>query len=63
MAQFIVHPPGEEVNFGNVSETIFQAVPIVTLAYTCQMNLFSLLFSLKKPTRTRIRGVIYGKCR
>lgn len=28
----------ERVNFGNISESIFRAVPIVTLAYTCQVS-------------------------
>jgi hypothetical protein len=28
----------EKVNFGNISESIFRAVPIVTLAYTCQVS-------------------------
>ena len=28
----------ERVNFGNISESIFRAVPIVTLAYTCQVG-------------------------
>ncbi len=51
---------GEEVNFSNITETIFRAVPIVTLAYTCQMNLFSLLYGLQKPTRSRIRKVLFS---
>lgn len=28
----------ERVNFGNISESVFRAVPIVTLAYTCQVR-------------------------
>jgi len=53
--------PGEQVNFTNVSEAIFRAVPIVTLAYTCQMNLFSLLTTLENPTRKRVRFVFTCK--
>ena len=51
---------GEAVNFLNISETVFRALPIITLAYTCQMNLFPLLSTLKVPTRRNVRRVIYG---
>ncbi|EGD77691.1 hypothetical protein PTSG_12795 [Salpingoeca rosetta] len=51
---------GQDVNFINVTETIFRAMPIITLAYTCQMNLFALLSTLESPTRRNVRRVIYG---
>eukprot|EP00730_Choanoeca_flexa_P020163 TRINITY_DN9859_c0_g1_i2.p1 TRINITY_DN9859_c0_g1~~TRINITY_DN9859_c0_g1_i2.p1 ORF type:complete len:446 (+),score=82.40 TRINITY_DN9859_c0_g1_i2:106-1443(+) len=53
----LVQGTGERVSFANISEAIFRAVPIVTLAYTCQMNLFSLLATLENPTRKRVRFV------
>ncbi|EDQ89351.1 uncharacterized protein MONBRDRAFT_37064 [Monosiga brevicollis MX1] len=53
----IIEGPGEDANFFNLSESVFRALPIVTLAYTCQMNLFSLVTTLHNPTRRRVRNV------
>lgn len=51
----------DKLAFLEVSETIFRALPIITLSFTCQMNLFPLIKVLQHPTRTRVRQVIYGQ--
>lgn len=46
------------MSFAELSEDIFRAFPIVTLAYTCQFNLFPIISSLKSPTKARVRSFV-----
>lgn len=50
----------ETVHFFKLSSEIFRAIPIMTLAFTCHMNLFPIITGLKLPTRRRVRYVTYG---
>eukprot|EP00035_Acanthoeca_spectabilis_P025306 m.457829 g.457829 ORF g.457829 m.457829 type:complete len:484 (+) comp21356_c0_seq1:80-1531(+) len=47
-------------DFFNFSEKIFRAVPIMTLAFTCHMNVMPILTGLKHPTKRRVRQVTWG---
>eukprot|EP00039_Didymoeca_costata_P033131 m.40800 g.40800 ORF g.40800 m.40800 type:complete len:486 (-) comp9712_c0_seq2:64-1521(-) len=48
----------ETPRFAEWSALVFRALPIVTLAYTCQFNIFPIVSSLKRPTRARMQTVI-----
>ncbi|KJE97807.1 hypothetical protein CAOG_07901 [Capsaspora owczarzaki ATCC 30864] len=49
---------GSCVVLAQLSESLFRAIPIITFAFTCQMNIFPIVSELKQPTRKRINLVI-----
>eukprot|EP00729_Bicosta_minor_P017970 gene17970-35255_t len=49
---------GDQISFAELSEDIFRALPIVTLAYTCQFNLFPIISTLKNPSTKRINTFV-----
>mmetsp|Transcript_19423 Transcript_19423/g.57795 ORF Transcript_19423/g.57795 Transcript_19423/m.57795 type:complete len:387 (+) Transcript_19423:369-1529(+) len=50
----------EAGDFVNFSEKIFRAIPIITLAFTCHMNVLPVVTGLKRPTSRRVRQVTWG---
>eukprot|EP00038_Savillea_parva_P001843 m.107828 g.107828 ORF g.107828 m.107828 type:complete len:482 (-) comp10635_c0_seq4:78-1523(-) len=47
-------------DFFNFSAMIFRAIPIITLAFTCHMNVLPVVTGLKHPTKRRVRQVTIG---
>jgi len=47
-------------DFLDFSDRIFRALPIMTLAFTCHMNIFSIISGLRLPTVKRVRYVTSG---
>lgn len=50
----------KSVHFLSLSDDIFRSVPIMTLAFTCHMNIFPIITGLKLPTRRRVEHVTMG---
>ena len=50
----------ESVHFLSLADDIFRSVPIMTLAFTCHMNIFPIITGLKLPTRRRVEHVTMG---
>eukprot|EP00040_Diaphanoeca_grandis_P023662 m.128999 g.128999 ORF g.128999 m.128999 type:complete len:505 (+) comp29370_c0_seq3:100-1614(+) len=47
-------------DFLDFSDRIFRALPIMTLAFTCHMNVFTIVAGLRLPTVRRVRHVTQG---